>query len=358
MSAKSWNLDALRLRSFIGKTLSLIVLPVLMLSSIAYAQEFEALYGPHGIDPLAVRQGVLGSCYFHSSIAALAKTKPEILRRAVKGNIQNGFQIKFISGPAEEVYAEDVDYGIKHTYDRSEGPWVAVLMRGYAQHQLRRGIAEGIEDAPLIFMPIKPIALEALDQSGPLLLAYDRAIREVVTQDGDLSSGGLQAALAHQFSMLGIPKAEAEMFTSLMGSSGFFNIIANVVRQNGEVFGVYSSLGQGGIPAYVLGAFQGNGSAGDSDKSELIPLLAKVHAGTLAMVAGTKGSGPPPSAEMLAASSAPGWYYPGHAYTVMDYDAAERVVTMRNPWGTKPDPNGVFRIPLSVFRVAYPHYFY
>ncbi|MGD0547395.1 MAG: hypothetical protein ABR991_06145, partial [Terracidiphilus sp.] len=46
------------------------------LTAGAWAAEPAPLYGARGVSPQAVLQGTLGSCYFHASIAALAKVAP------------------------------------------------------------------------------------------------------------------------------------------------------------------------------------------------------------------------------------------------------------------------------------------
>jgi hypothetical protein len=43
------------------------------------------------------------------------------------------------------------------------------------------------------------------------------------------------------------------------------------------------------------------------------------------------------------------WYVQGHAYTVMGYDLQAQTVTLRNPWGTHPEPDGTFTIPMASF---------
>jgi len=143
-----------------------------------YAQD-TALYGAHGISPQAVRQGQLGSCYFHATIAALAKIAPGTLRSAISQNPNGGYKVHFYSGADEAVYASDVEYGRTHGYDRSEGTWVAVLMRAYAQRVLRQSLVVAIQKSDVIPVFIHPMAISWLDGSDTLLVAYDRAIRSV-----------------------------------------------------------------------------------------------------------------------------------------------------------------------------------
>ncbi len=323
------------------------------LSGAATAEEKAPLYGAHGVSPQAVLQGSLGSCYFHASIAALAKIAPETLRGAISSNPGGGYRVHFLDGPEEVVLPEDMEFGRAHGYDRSEGVWVAVLMRAYAQRALRQSLVSAINKSDLIPVFTKPFALSFLDESGLPLVAYDRAVRAVVQQDGAIDKATLKARLAAQLSALGVPATQAELLGSFLDVQGFFDSVAQTVGQNGEVFGAFKSLGQGGVPGRVFEAFLGKGETGQvADKKLTVGQLQRLHAGHLAMVAGTWAT---PSGEGYANAN---WWVPAHCYTVLDFDETAQTVTLRNPWGAHPDPNGVFTIPLAVFLDAYEFYTY
>jgi hypothetical protein len=311
------------------------------------------LYGPNGVSPQAVLQGSLGSCYFHASIAALAKETPETLRGAISPNPGGGYRVHFFSGPDEVVLPEDVEFGRTHGYDRSEGTWVGVLMRAYAQRALRQSLVGAIQKSDFIPAFTKPMALSLLDKSDLPLVAYDRAVRSVVRQDGVLDKALLQTKLTAQLSILGVPASEAQMLGGFLDVEGFFDAVALSVEQNGEVFGAYKSLGQGGVPGWVFEAFLGKGEAAMvADKKLTIGQLQQLHAGRMAIVAQTWAT--PPSDEVAKAN----WWVESHAYTVLDYDEAAQTVTLRNPWAAKPDPDGVFTLPLAVFLDSYEQYTY
>jgi hypothetical protein len=323
------------------------------LSQAVWAEEPAALYGTHGVSPQAVRQGLLGSCYFHASIAALAYSRPEVLREAIRKNPGGGYRVHFLNGPDETVFPEDVEFGRVHSYDRSEGTWVAVLMRAYAQRALRQSLVGAIQKSEMIPMFTKPIALSLLEQSDLVLVGYDRAVRSVVQQDGVLDKATLKARLASQLSETGVPASEAQMLSGFLDVQGFFDAVAQTVEQNGEVFGAYKSLGQGGVPVRVFEAFLGKANAGMvADKKLTIEQLRQVRTRRMAMVAGSWSTA---SNEEEAKAN---WWVPGHSYTVLDYDDAARTVTLRNPWGSRPDPDGVFTIPLAGFLDAYESYTY
>jgi len=337
------------------KTIALLVTTAI-LGSAAVAETPASLYGPNGVSPMAVRQGILGSCYFHASLAAVAKANPAALRNAILGDAQKGFRVHFSSGPDEHVYEQDVDYAKSHNFDHSEGQWVAILMRGYAQRELRKSMIDSVERSTTIPIFVKPVALSALKSDGPLLLAYDRAIRSVVSQDGQLDKAALKTHLAGQIRALGIPSAEAEVVSGLLDQAGFFEALTKTVRDNGEVFGVYRSFGQGGIPIAVIAAFLGSAHSARVTDSTFETELYGLHAGGTAIVAGTKGSGVDTAARNSASTA--DWYVPSHAYTLLDYDAGRRTVLLRNPWGARPGPDGVFSLPLSEFLQDYEIYSY
>ncbi|MFZ1087586.1 MAG: hypothetical protein WAN35_21710 [Terracidiphilus sp.] len=323
------------------------------LAAAVCSAESAVLYGAHGVSPQAVLQGTLGSCYFHASIAALAKAAPEKLRAAISENPGGGYRVRFVDGPDEIVLPEDVAFARDHVYDRSEGTWVAVLMRGYAQRQLRQSLVRAINKSDLFPSFVKTIALTGLDQSDQILIGYDRAVRSVVQQDGVIDKAALKTKLAAQLTALGVPDTAIQMLGGFMEDRGFFDTIARTVEENGEVFGAYKSLGQGGVPVRVFEAFQGKGFSGlVADKKLTMEQLRRLGAGHIAMVAGSWGT---PTGEGYSSAT---WWVAGHCYTVLNFDEEAQTITLRNPWGAKPDPDGVFTIPLATFFDAFEFYTY
>jgi len=286
----------------------------------------------------------LCSCYFHSSLAALAKAAPETLRSAISQNAGGGYTVRFFQGPGEIVFPADVESSRTHSYDHSEGNWVLVLMRGYAQRAVRQGLVTAIKKSDVISADAKPVALSWLDHSGPLLVAYDRAIRLAVSQDGKLDKATFQLGLATQMKALSVPAAEAAMLVGFLDDTRFFLRLSNTVRQDGEVFVAYKASGQGGLPVRVIEAFMGNAYVlFVADNEMTMKYLRRLHQGGMAMVAVSWGV--PPSADYASAN----WWVNDHAYTVLDYDEATQTVSMRNPWGSHPYPDGFFTLPLAKF---------
>ena len=326
-----------------GQALAVVMLLTAALTTTAEAQAAGSLYGVHGVSPEAVRQGSLGSCYFHSSIASLAQAAPGRLRAAISRSSLGGYKVHFASGPDEVVFPDDIEYGRAHSYDRSEGDWVLVLMRGYAQRTVRHGLADAIQRSELIPAYLKPVALDWLDRSGMMLVAYDRAIRAVVRQDGSLEKASFERALMEQLKALGIPAAQAQALVGFLDEAKFFDRLSLTVGQNGEVFGAYKALGQGGIPVRVIEAFMGSSHALlIADRQMTLEYLRRLHRGGMAMVAGSWGNAP-------AGLAAADWWVNAHAYSVLDYFEYNQTVKLRNPWGKRPDPDGVFTLPLATF---------
>jgi hypothetical protein len=319
----------------------------------AKAQNSATLYGADGVSPQAVRQGSLGSCYFHASIASLAQTAPETLRNAISTAPDGSYSVRFIDGPAEQVFPEDVEYGRAHGYDNSQGRWVLVLMRAYAQRTVRLSLVKSIQESTLIPFMARPMALSWLDQSGLLLVAYDRTIRSAIQQDGTLDKSALKQKLSDQLKTLGLPEMETTMLEGFLEERGFFDALTSTIEQNGEVFGAYKGMGQGGIPERVMQAFLGHAGTGIVATDKQMPeKLNQLHASKLALVAITWTNAP--SAEFQ--ESASDWWVHNHAYSVLDYDAAAQTVRLRNPWGHRPGTDGTFNLPLAVYLRAFQIY--
>ena len=320
-------------------------------NAVARAQQAASLYGPNGVSPLAVRQGKLGSCYFHSSVAAMAKAVPDTIRKAIVPETDGAYRVHFFDGSEEVVFPEEIQFAAAQGFDLSEGVWVKVLMRAYAQRVLRESLTQQIEKSEAIPVFVRPMALTLVNQNGGILVAYDRAIRMVVSQNGDLDKNALKVQLAEQAKALGVPASAATLVSGFLDESGFFENLAQTVRQNGEFFGVYRSLGQGGIPWAVMTAFVGSAHAGlVKDQARTLAQLRRLGPQNIAMVAGTV-------AQPVPGTFDPGnWWVGGHAYTVLGYDDSTQSVSLRNPWGGHPAPDGTFSLPLSVFLAAFESY--
>jgi len=324
-----------------------------LFSAACMAKSAHLLYGPQGVSPGAVKQGVLGSCYFHASIAAIAMTKPETLRNDIRHNFPVGYKVHFASGPGEAVYPDDIKYGRAHGFDDSDGDWVLVLMRAYAQREVRESLVDSIQRSRTIPAIAKPLALKWLNETDLMLVAYDRAIRAVVQQNGSMDQELLKSNLAGELLKIRVPGSEMRMLVGFLDEKGFFAAIAETVQKNGEVFGAYKSIGQGGIAERVIGAFMGSAGAADvSNRQVMLNEFRRVRGGGAAVVASTVGS---INRENVVGTN---WFVASHAYTVMNYDENAGVVTLRNPWGTRPGPDGIFSLPFGEFEESFDYISY
>jgi len=339
-------------RTHSWRPLSLVAVVVLLLSGVAFCED---LYGPGGIRPEGVRQGDLGSCYFHAVIAAQARANPEILKKMIQSNPEGTFTVQFADGKKETAYPEDLRYARDIGYDRSEGLWVAVLFRAYAQRVLREALVAAVDSSDL-FPLVKQYARDFVASNDPLLLAYDRAIRMQVDQSGNIDRTKLETQLKTQ--MKPIPGAD-DLKNSLVGlleSGGFFDAVAGTIKQNGELFGAYRAVGQGGIAERVMNTLAGNVRIVANESAEKThAALEEAAKANRPVVAGT---GESRYYQQLAAgqklpSEAQGWYVNRHCYTVLAYDANTQRVRLRNPWAHYPDPDGVFDLPLATFLQAF-----
>jgi hypothetical protein len=146
------------------------------------------------------------------------------------------------------------------------------------------------------------------------------------------------------------------LIVKLLESEGFFQTITQAVKQDAEAFGAYRAIGQGGMPTRVMGALLGGETqtAATSSESQVPSLLSQSFQSARPVVAAT------PNVDLATLQSqkplpesAQDWYVGSHAYTVMGYDSNAGTVTLRNPWGHHPDPDGRFTIPLSAFLNAF-----
>jgi hypothetical protein len=313
------------------------------------------LYGPQGVKPQAVRQGRLGSCYFHAVIAALAEFQAEGLQRMIEAHSDGTYTVRFADGVKENAYAEDVKYTRESGYDLSEGLWVAVLFRAYAQRVLRQSLLAGIEKSEL-FPLVKSYLKNFVATNDPLLLAYDRAIRSQVDQYGNIDRSKLEGQLREEMRPLGVPEAMQEAVIKLLASGGFLDSLAEVIKQNGEIFGAYRAVGQGGIAERVMQAMTGSVRFVKNESVEQVggALEQALQAG-LPVVACSGGS--QYFQELAEGRGLPAdtksWYVNAHCYTALAYDGNGRTVTLRNPWARFPEPDGVFTLPVKTFVPAF-----
>ncbi len=337
------------------------ITPVLLGPAGISAAAVEPLYPVQGIQAEAVKQGNMGSCYFHSTIAALARVEPERLARSIREDGAN-YIVRFADGRTEVVRPEDVAYARDNGYDKSDGLWVAVLFRAYAQRVLRESLVRAISAGSSNL--VDKLEFEQLAEASDVpLLAYDRAIRSQIDQNGTVSAASLRSQLHRQLSSTPLPDSAKAVVEEIMTASGVLDSISTMLRENGELFGSYRAAGHGGLPEGVFKAFSGSGRS--LQKASAAQVILELRAARLrgrAVVASTsqatledlKGELKKQGASFPADAAA--WYIPLHAYTVLEFDGNN--VTLRNPWGNHPlDSQGIFKLSVDDFAVLFPYLF-
>ena len=315
-----------------------------LVAASASAATTPELFGPSGVRPQAVRQGSLGSCYFHSAIAAIAATDPEAVKRAIQTVNASSWKVRFADGKNENVYLSDVQYTRTSGFDRSEGLWVPILFRAYAQRTMRETLLEAVavSDFPAI---VKSTGSSIFSNSDLLLLVYDRAVRSAINQQGDINRKQLADNLDKEMAAVRISSSTRNTVLRMLDSKGYFDAFAARVKANGEMFGAYRAVGQGGLPERVLAAFTGKANGVNvAAGNDIVSALTRAQHAHLAITASTGGR------SMTGGSN---WYVDSHAYTILNFDPDRETVTLRNPWGDHPDPEGIFTIPLDTFVSAY-----
>jgi hypothetical protein len=342
------------LHRWIADTLVCVGLPVCLAmmpaNMTAQGSNSTQLYGG-GVRAASVRQGKLGSCYFHSVIAALAQSNPEMVRRMIEVNPDKTFTVKFGDGKKEIAYPEDIRYSRSSGYDLSEGLWVAVLFRAYAQRVLRESLEAAVEQTDLFSM-VKHYAEEAIGSNDSVLIAYDRAIRQVVDQNGNIDRARLETSLKAHMKGIAVPDEMKDAMVKLLDSGGFFTSIESMIKQNGELFGAYRAVGQGGMPGRVMEAFAGSKelieNVSEGEAATALSRGVSTHAPMVACTGGSHYHELRAAHQPLPPGTGP-WYIDSHCYSVLSYDAGQQVVTLRNPWGDQPYPDGILELPLSSF---------
>jgi hypothetical protein len=327
-------------------------------SAVAQANaKVPALYPESGIAASNVKQGQICSCYFFATVGAIAQGKPTAVSSAIQDLGGGAYKVTFLNGKSENVSEDDAMYARRNGFDRSNSFWVALFLRAYAQSTLRDTLLAAINANQQLSPFVKATAKLYMVNNDLILLAYDRAIREQVSQNGKFDAAKFQATLTAQMTLIGLPKPTQAQVIGYLNDKDFFNILSKAIESNGELFGAYRAVGGGGIPRSVFAAFLGESDAiyvDDAHADAVRSMLVNLHGGGVGAVASTRASIPE---DMLSRISSdpehPNWWVAGHAYTLLDFDPDTNVVSLRNPWGMQPAPDGNFSIPFGDFMTAY-----
>lgn len=323
-----------------------LILPAFLIAFLwaADGRAEAPLFGDSGPQVTDVIQGRLGSCFFHASIAALTLEDAAAVAKMIRpGLIPGSYRVTFPDGAVETAYEGDIAYAREKRFDESKALWVTVLFRAYGQRVLRDALKRALEETILPTLVKTPL-LGILTSTDILVLAYDRAIRAEIDQDGAVDVGGIKARLREQLQPLPLTGPVKDRFVTLLDSKEFFSTVAQTVKQNGEIFGAYRAIGNGGVPQQVLKAFRGRDISIIHTTS---PNVRKALALGVPIIAGTF------FAPGVLPRGADQWYVERHAYTVMRFDPVSDTVVLRNPWGTVPGPDGMLTLPFTVFESTF-----
>jgi hypothetical protein len=153
-----------------------------------------------------------------------------------------------------------------------------------------------------------------------------------------------------------VPDPVKDSLIGLLESGGFFDKMVSMIQQNGELFGAYRAVGQGGIADRAMKTLAGSTRFQENQsESQAGAALAEAVKKGMPIVACTGGSHF--YQEVIKGQSLPhdtdNWYVNAHCYTVLGYDSGAATVNIRNPWARHPDPDGIFNLPLRTFLPAY-----
>ncbi len=97
------------------------------------------------IKPDAVKQGMIGDCYFESAMASLAATDPETIQKMIKDNGDGTYTVTFPGAPDEPITIKaptEAEMGL-YNQGGKDGSWACVIEKAYGayceKHFWRRG---------------------------------------------------------------------------------------------------------------------------------------------------------------------------------------------------------------------------
>ncbi len=101
----------------------------------------RSLYGNmdnplESIKPDAIKQGMIGNCYFESAVASLAATEPEAIQKMIKDNGDGTFTVTFPGASDEPITVKaptEAEMGL-YNQGGKDGTWACVLEKAYGAY--------------------------------------------------------------------------------------------------------------------------------------------------------------------------------------------------------------------------------
>lgn len=90
---------------------------------------------PRGINPDAVKQGVIGDCYFIAALSAVAKSDPDTIRKSIQDNNNGTYTVTFKGAPDRPITVKaptEAEMGLYNS-GRDNGVWATVMEKAYGK---------------------------------------------------------------------------------------------------------------------------------------------------------------------------------------------------------------------------------
>ena len=89
------------------------------------------------INPDAIRQGRIGDCYFEASLAAVAKSNPELIKNSIKDNHDGTYTVTFPGDPNTKITVSaptEAEIGLYNSSGKN-GIWASVMEKAFGQYK-------------------------------------------------------------------------------------------------------------------------------------------------------------------------------------------------------------------------------
>jgi hypothetical protein len=89
------------------------------------------------IKPDAIKQGMIGDCYFEASLAAVANSNPSLIRDAIQDNHDGTYTVNFPGAKAESITVKaptEQEMGLYNSSSQ-DGIWASVMEKAYGKYR-------------------------------------------------------------------------------------------------------------------------------------------------------------------------------------------------------------------------------
>src|SRR5262249_62172031 len=148
-------------------------------------------------------------------------------------------------------------------------------------------------------------------------------------QDGEINRKLLAENLDKEMAAVSISTDTRKLLLRMLDSKGYFDALAAKIKSNGELFGAYRAVGQGGLPEHVLAAFTGKANGLNVTSGiELVSALSRAQQSRQAITASTGSSmGPKLRGIFDSVTGGKDWYVSSHAHTILGFHSHQNMLT-------------------------------